>query len=361
MRVLFATDHTYPPQRVGGSESSTHDLCLALQDRAVEVAVLSRLSWWHPISARRPRQALAWVGRRRVRDEASGYPVFRAREPVLEVARLVRELRPSVAVIQAGRPLRLADRCAALGTPTVVYLRDAFFDDLGGTVRDRAGIRYVTTSGYLARRFAEAFGIVPEPIPPLIRPERYRVEPRGRNVTFVCPMPLKGLEIALDLARRRPDIPFVFLESWPLDSPRWRSLKRRIRGAGNIALRRWTEDMRSVYREAKIVLVPSLCEEGWSRVVSEAQLSGIPALASDRGGLPESVGDGGILIDPYRGIEAWAHALSRMWDDAVEYERLAGLALRHARRPELEPETIAAQLLAILSDTVSDPPKNDGQ
>jgi glycosyltransferase involved in cell wall biosynthesis len=261
---------------------------------------------------------------------------------------VVHEFRPSVAVLQAGRPLALVDRFTAVGVPCAVYLRDAVFDDLGGTVRERAGVRYLATSRDLARRFAEAFGIVPLSIPPLVRPERYQVEPTRNNVTFVCPFPEKGVDIALGLAARRPDIPFVFVESWQLHPLRRIILNRRTWAAPNITHRRPTDDMRSVYRDAKLVLVPSRSPEAWGRVVSEAQLSGIPILASNYGGLPESVGRGGILIDPAASLEQWERALARMWDDEAEYERLAELARQHARRPDFQPVAIIEQLLATL-------------
>src|SRR5262249_21620774 len=62
-------------------------------------------------------------------------------------------------------------------------------------------------------------------------------------------------------------------------------------------LRERTDDMRTVYCDTRILLVPSQWEdETWGRVVSEAQLSGIPVITSDRGGLPESVGPGGIVL-----------------------------------------------------------------
>ena len=54
-------------------------------------------------------------------------------------------------------------------------------------------------------------------------------------------------------------------------------------------------DMRSVYRDTKVLLVPSQWLETWGRVATEAQFSGIPVLASRSGALPEAVGPGGIL------------------------------------------------------------------
>jgi glycosyltransferase involved in cell wall biosynthesis len=354
MRVLVATDHAYPPQWMGGAESSIHDVCLALQVRGVEVAVLCRLSWWHPIRSMRPAEALTWVGRRQVRDDTPGYPVFRAREPLAAVEDLTRAFQPDVALLQVGRALPLAQRLLTRGVPTVVYLRDAFFADLGGPITSEPGLTYLTTSEFLARRFAESYGLAAERIPPLVRPERYRVEPRRRNVTFVCPVPIKGVDIALGLARERRDVPFVFLESWPLGAARRRELRRSTRALGNVSLRRATADMRSVYRDARIVLVPSRCDEGWGRVVSEGHISGIPALASARGGLPESVGAGGVLMDPDASLGAWARALSRLWDDPAEYDRLSRLARRHAERADLAPEAIAHRLLAVLNAAAGD-------
>ena len=115
-----------------------------------------------------------------------------------------------------GRPLALVDRFTSLGVPCAIYLRDAAFDNLGGPVVERDGVRFVATSRDLARRFAEAFGIHPPSIPPIVRPERYRVESSRKSVTFVCPFPAKGVDIALALAARRADIPFVFVESWQM-------------------------------------------------------------------------------------------------------------------------------------------------
>ena len=100
--------------------------------------------------------------------------------------------------------------------------------------------------------------------------------------------------------------------------------------------------MRAVYRRARLLLAPSPWEEAWCRVVTEAQFSGIPALASDRGGLPESVGPGGLLVPADAPHDAWLTALGRMWDDPDQLDALSAAARRHAARPEIRPESIIA-------------------
>ena len=350
MRVLFATNHAYLPDHKGGSEVSTHDLCLTLQEQGVAVGVMSALLPRTSLAVHRQIPLLLEPRHGFVRDDFLGYPVFRCNQPAHAVGMVVDSFRPGVVVLQAGRPLALVDRFTSLGVPCAIYLRDASFDNLGGPVVKRDGVRYVATSRDLARRFDEAFGIHPPSIPPIVRPERYRVESSRKSVTFVCPFPSKGVDIALALAARRADIPFVFVESWQMHPVRRAILNARIRGRYNIIHHRPIDDMRKVYRETRIVLMPSRVAEGWGRVVSEAQLSGIPVLGSRIGGLPESVGPGGILVDPDAGVDQWERSLAQMWDDPVEYERLAERARLHAERAEFAPAAIVDRLLAVLSE-----------
>jgi glycosyltransferase involved in cell wall biosynthesis len=350
MRVLFATNHAYLPDHVGGSESSTHDLCLTLREQGVDAGVLCAAL---PRATLAPRRRVAALLRRRdavVRDETFGYPVFRCARPAAAIAAVVEGFGPAVAVLQAGRPLALLDPFLAAGVPCAVYLRDASFEDLGGAVARHPAVRYLATSRDLARRFSAAFGIDPLCIPPLVRPERYRVDSSRTHVTFVCPFAAKGVDMALTLAARRPDVPFLFVESWQVHPLRRVSLNARVRAIPSITYRRPTPDMRAVYAVTKLVLVPSRWPEAWGRVVSEAQLSGIPVIASRIGGLPESVGPGGILVDPAAGLDAWEDALARLWDDSAEYERLAALARRHADRPGFQPSAIVEQLRQVLSE-----------
>lgn len=352
MRWLFVTRHAYPPERQGGSERSTHELALALRERGHRPAVLAG-------TERRARtHARRWIAAARRRDPCPaeldlGYPVFRALDPSRAAPELAGRIGADVAVVQAGAPLATARPLLESGCPTVVYLRNAELQSLGGEVRAHPRLLFLANSRFVAARFRAAFGIEPAAIPPLVRAGDYRVQSRRRNATFVGPVRRKGVETAFALAQRRPDVPFRFVESWPLSRRELRRLARRARALGNVELRRSTGDMRGVYRDAKLLLVPSVWEEAWGRVVTEAQLSGIPVLASDRGGLPESVGPGGILVPADADLADWEKALSALWDDEDHYDRLARAALEHARRPEIQPEALVGRLVAEVAAFVS--------
>ena len=61
----------------------------------------------------------------------------------------------------------------------------------------------------------------------------------------------------------------------------------------------------ALLRHAAVVLIPSLYE-GFGRVAAEALTLGIPVIASDRGALPEVIGQAGqcLPLDQYRWVKA---------------------------------------------------------
>src|SRR5690606_10381337 len=119
----------------------------------------------------------------------------------------------------------------------------------------------------------------------------------------------------------------------------------RAQAAGNITLHPPTNDMRPLYSRARLLLAPSQWREAWGRVATEAQVNGIPVLASARGGLPESVGPGGLLVEHDAPLEAWLAAFSEIWDDPVRYERYSTEAKRHSLRPEIQPDQIVREFI----------------
>src|SRR3546814_2455589 len=97
------------------------------------------------------------------------------------------------------------------------------------------------------------------------------------------------------------------------------ALHARVAAHSNLRLQQRTHDMREVYRRTHTLLVPSQWEEAWGRVATEAQFSGIPVLASDRGGLPEAVGPGGRVLPHDAPAAAWAAALREYWTQPTDY------------------------------------------
>jgi glycosyltransferase involved in cell wall biosynthesis len=98
------------------------------------------------------------------------------------------------------------------------------------------------------------------------------------------------------------------------------------------------QDMRRIYAVTDILLVPSQFDETFGRVIVEAQVNGIPVVASKVAGIPYTLGQGGILVEPKDKPQGYVEALQRLRTDETLYRQLSALALENSQRLEFDPE-----------------------
>src|SRR5690606_37669064 len=73
------------------------------------------------------------------------------------------------------------------------------------------GLNLVANSPYTASKVYEAFGIHSPVILPIVDLTEYKVRSRKRKfITFINPIPQKGVLIATETARKLPHLPFLF-------------------------------------------------------------------------------------------------------------------------------------------------------
>jgi glycosyltransferase involved in cell wall biosynthesis len=112
-------------------------------------------------------------------------------------------------------------------------------------------------------------------------------------------VPIKGADVLLAAAARLPEVAFVVAGEGP-EADRLRALApRNVRFTGRLA----GQAKRDAFAAAHLVCVPSTPlvdgrTEGSPVVVSEALACGRPVVASATGGLPQLIGDAGILVPP---------------------------------------------------------------
>ena len=360
MKILVVSGNPHMPQFSGGVESTTHELALEMGRRGHPVSVLCRLvdgGGWKTLFLRAMRK----LSRQQFpADRVLGYPVYRQWLVLPRIQDAVREIAPDVAIVQIGyrESVLLARELTACGVPVLFYLHNVEIEELGGDPRTLSGVQFIANSEFTSRRYKELFGIDSIVLPPTMRGEEYVSQRMPANVTFINPHPLKGRDIALDIAERCPEIPFTFIESWSLGPDHLAELRSRLAVLPNVTFQRRTKDMKGIYSKAKILLAPSVWEEAWGRVATEAQFSGIPVVASDIGGLPEAVGPGGVLLDPKGPIEPWVDAVKHLWGDDAFYRQKSEAALAYSKRPEISPggqiETILAAATALMSKPAND-------
>jgi glycosyltransferase involved in cell wall biosynthesis len=254
----------------------------------------------------------------------------------LDLARQILDrFRPDVVLTYGGHPANRAMMAEARtrGAPVVFHLHNFAYVDADPGVFADVAVPLVPTD-YARRLYARRPGLRCTFLPlPLRRDRVLAVDRRPRYVTFVNPQLLKGVavvaRIALELGRRRPEIPLLIVEGRAGADDLGR-LGLDLSGLENLHRMANTPDPRDFYGLSRVALVPSLVENA-ALTAREAMFNGIPVLASDRGGLPETLGDAGFLfalperlltpdsaevpIPTAREVAPWVAAIEKIWDD----------------------------------------------
>ena len=170
----------------------------------------------------------------------------------------------------------------------------------------------VIANSYFVANITEKWtGIIPEILYPTINLKNYKTLNQKREyITMIKPSKEKGIEIFLKIVKNTPNEKFLIV-----GGNRILKVKKQLYKLNNLKIINWTNDMGSVYNKTKILLTPSMWEEPFGRVIIEAGINNIPIIASYRGGLPEAVGDGGIVINDIYNISLWKRAINLLNND----------------------------------------------
>jgi glycosyltransferase involved in cell wall biosynthesis len=193
----------------------------------------------------------------------------------------------------------------------------------------------VTNSGFMASRIKALWSMACDVVYPVPDGRPFSADNRsGPFITFFNPLPHKGLGIAHTLVTKRfPGRPFLFVEGF-IDPEQHAIFLAR---SGNLVHARRSPDVATIYSMSHLVIIPSQWEEPFGRIALEAMLSGVPVIASRTGGLPESVGEGGILIDDFSNTDRWAEAIESL-SKPYHRRRIIAAGKRHASRFSLKDE-----------------------
>lgn len=264
------------------------------------------------------------------------------------------KLKPDLVFYYGGQALDMmvADEARTRGIPVAAYLANPNYQ---GKRWCRDVDLILTDSEATAQFYAQREHYSVVPVGTFIDPAPVVASAHSRErILFVNPSAEKGAaivaQIALLMEKRRPGTVFEVVES----RGSWPDIVRRVTAArgeprealANVVLTKNNDDMRPVFGRARVILAPSLWWESAGRVLAEAMLNGIPAVVTDRGGLPEVIGDAGFRLTfpaechtpPYlqlptdEALEPVLELLVRMFEDAQFYEMYAQRALHIARQ-----------------------------
>ncbi len=156
---------------------------------------------------------------------------------------------------------------------------------------------------------------------------------------------LEGVLQTLRELRRALRRPVTLLRVGPSLAPAQRRLARQLGIAGAIreAGIHGDETLPALYQLADCLVFPSLYE-GFGLPPIEAMACGLPVIASNRGSLPEILGDAALLVDPEDPV-AIARAVQRVLEDAALRQTLRARGFK--RSSQFRWEHCAEETLAV--------------
>jgi glycosyltransferase involved in cell wall biosynthesis len=262
-------------------------------------------------------------------------------------ARFLGVYRPDVLLTYGGDPITqgMISVARLRGIPVVFAIHNFAYED----ARHFSQVDHCLVPSEFARRhYRDTLGLDCRALNYPVDWKRVRVDHHEpRYLTFVNPALYKGaypfVRIAQELGRRRPDIPLLVVES--------RGTRATLGACGlrpadhpDIQIMPVTTDPRRFWRLTRVLLMPSLWWETQGLVAVEAMINGIPVIGSDRGALPETLGDAGVVLPlPDRltptspilptaeEVEPWVDAIIRLWDDQAWYQEQSARARTQAQ------------------------------
>ncbi len=346
-KLLFVTEHPFYPDTSGGAQQSSLYLFESLQRLGWEIEVMCGLSLRSPFTRRGWLRSLLRLQRPGLvlQDKDLGYPCWRRLSKFTQLhdwqewlERRLSKYQPDVVVGYSSPNCPLLNYAASRGYPSFYFVRELSSIEAGETIP--AKIHAIANSPFTA---SQAKRVTHNPVGvvlPFIDVERYRVPQRDRRyITFVNPVPEKGVDQAIEVARRLPEEKFLFVKGkWTRYQNRPDAFLEIARELPNVDIIDYQSDMRKVYQMTDILLVPSQFTETFGRVIVEAQANSIPVVAAHIGGIPYTLGEGGLLVQPADQAEGYVEALQQLRHSEGVYERLSRQAYANSQRAEFEPQ-----------------------
>lgn len=180
----------------------------------------------------------------------------------------------------------------------------------------------ITSSRYAARAVKQFYGRNALVIYPPVDPEAHLVEKTGDRVTLVRGHVAKGVKTFYNVVKGCPEFKYMIVHNM-VTPPPW--AKER-----DIKYMPPTGDMKTVWRETRVLLAPSRGSESFGRVCVEAGLNGIPVVAARHTGLIESAGlEATVPITPGN-PKVWREEVRRLMTDQAYYAERSRKAKEHA-------------------------------
>lgn len=239
----------------------------------------------------------------------------------------------------------------------------------------------VTASQFVSDLYLRRIGLVSSPLYSPFDVEDIIAEQRvPRFLTYINPSLNKGVmffaRLAEEIGNERPDIPIMVIESRGTAGHLIAAGLRAgfdLRRHANIMVSPGVSQPKHIYAATRVLLVPSVWEEPFGRVASEAVLNGIPPIVSERGGLPEAAGDDAFVLPLPKSLTSkrlkpvdapdvapWKERAIRLMTDDAAYEEACVRTRTAAATAPWAPDAMRRRTLAFFSRVCRAPGRTPG-
>ena len=286
LRILYASERPPYPFFLGGAARSAHILMAILardfgaQVLAVGSKDLAGTNWSAPPARDHAALGVSTVEERDgVVTALCGYPVRVLPDFTAALRKVIDDFAPDVVWAQLDGIEEVTRAARQAGRRVIVYLRDAEDPPVLLRTLTAQGCGFVCNSHFMAERVQRLTGKTAGVIYPSLEADFGVQGDPGGFITMINPHRVKGLETFLEVARCLPHERFLLVESWTLQPEALAALQQRLANLPNVTLWRRVPDAADIYRNTRLMLVPSVWEEAFGRVAIEAQSCGIPVIA----------------------------------------------------------------------------------
>lgn len=336
-RVVFAAKHLLPA--IGGAEQTALEMIGALRDEGYDVVAV----WSHDRNGSFRDLRI---------EESDGVTWLRAPEGLLPSK--VLEAKPDLVLTQLEASVKVAN-VVPKSVPLILYLHSVaehLCDREGGRCPNGSTADFTKCSGCdnasytamkpvyrcadavlansvaMAELFEKFTGRAAVVQYPVTDRSRCETQASGEVCVAVGVSASRGRDFLMELARAMPEEQFLWVRATDPEIP-------------NVEVQEETADLTRVFARAFLNLTPHDRYQAFGRTPVEAGWAGVPTLTLDNGGLPEAVGEGGIILP--KKVDRWVAEIRRLREEPKEWAALSECARARASCLTWDPllETVA--------------------
>ncbi len=269
-----------------------------------------------------------------------GYPALAVDDVNKNLDRVMASYKPDLVWTTGFNSLSLLKKVRKRGCAALWYVQDCRPEVSDIKYASHINIEFAVCSNFINQRLEGNSGVKSTTVYPLINNDDYITKNNTKKyVTFINPRPVKGYNTFLNIAAAMPDVEFLVVEAWPLGE-NYSEVYNKLCGFSNVTFMSQLTDMREIYQQSRLLLVPSIVEDAAPRVIREAQINGIPVIGSNRGGITEIIGQGGLILDGYQDSKQWCLAIRELLVNESYWENMSQKAFGNALSSRFSQNTI---------------------